>query len=102
MKKGGFLLDEPIAPLLLMAGKILFQLQQLENVVKTCYAFLNVDDIHLTIDDLFSEDSKKRHYTLGQLLKATKRPRIQSVFRRSYGFFYQVPECFYPQLLDTK
>lgn len=67
-------MDESLTPLLLGAGKILFQLQQLENVVKMCYAFLNIDDIHLTIDDLFSEDPKKRHYTLGQLLRATKKP----------------------------
>ncbi len=66
--------DEPLRPLLLGSGEILFLLQQLENVVKSCCAFLQIKGIQATVEDVLSEEPRKRFDTLGRILKAMKQP----------------------------
>ncbi len=66
--------DEPLRPLLLGSGEILFHLQQLENVVKSCCAFLQIKGIQVTFESVLSEEPRKRFDTLGRILKAMKQP----------------------------
>ncbi len=65
---------EPLRPLLLGSAEILFLLQQLENVVKSCCAFLQIKGIQITFDDIFSQEPKKSFETLGKIFKAMKEP----------------------------
>ena len=59
--------SQSLEPLLLGAGKILFLFQQLESILELCCAFLQVKGIQITVDNLFSDESGKRSYTLGQM-----------------------------------
>jgi hypothetical protein len=54
--------------LIIAAGRLLIYLQLLENTVKLCCSFLNVEDKNATLENLFSEEDSKRHYTLGQII----------------------------------
>lgn len=63
-------------PLLLQAGKILFLFQQLENAVELCCAFLRIEGISITVEDLLTTDSVRRGQTLGQMISGLKRVMI--------------------------
>ena len=64
--------DQSLTRLLLEAGKIFFLFQQLENIIELCCVFLQVKGISITINDLFSDKSKRRNYTLGQMISGMK------------------------------
>lgn len=66
--------NESLRALLLGAGNLLFLLQQLENVVRLCCAFLQIKGIQITVDDIFSEEPKKGFDTLGKILRTMKEP----------------------------
>jgi hypothetical protein len=53
-------------------GVLLLRLQLVENIAKLCCAFTEVNDKEATYENLFSEDKKKRHYTLGILINLLK------------------------------
>jgi hypothetical protein len=77
-------IDEPVnsqARLIFVAGTILIRLQFLENVVKLCCSFMEVDDKKATFENIFSEDPNRRHYTLGALIKLLKNP---TCFKESF------------------
>lgn len=50
-----------------MTGGLLIHLQQVENYVKGCCAYLDVAGIEIPPGDVFSTDNQKRKYTLGQM-----------------------------------
>lgn len=69
--------NEPVksqAQLIFVAGTILIRLQFLENTVKLCCSFMKVEDKEATYENIFSKNSKKRHYTLGKLISLLKKP----------------------------
>jgi hypothetical protein len=69
--------NEPVISqeqLIFAAGMALIRLQLLENVVKLCCSFMAVDEKEATLENLFSEDRKRRHYTLGQVIRLLKKP----------------------------
>jgi hypothetical protein len=77
-------IDEPVnsqAQLIFVAGRILVRLQFLENQVKLCCSFMEVDGKKETFENIFSEDPKGRHYTLGALIKLLKNP---TCFKESF------------------
>jgi hypothetical protein len=69
--------NEPVSSqeqLIFAAGMVLIRLQILENVVKLCCSFMEVDDKKATFENMFSEDPKKSHYTLGRVIGLLKKP----------------------------
>ena len=53
--------------LLLQAGRIAFLLQQLENTIELCCAFLRIEGIDISVNDLLTVDPERRWQTLGQM-----------------------------------
>jgi len=87
--------DESLKPLLLGAGKLLVLLQQLEYVVRLCCAFLQFKGIQITVDDLFSEEPKKRFSTLGKILITMKEPMgFKPSFRNRLDDFIRTRNTF--------
>jgi uncharacterized protein YutE (UPF0331/DUF86 family) len=62
--------------LLLQAGRIVFLLQQLENTIELCCAFLRIDGIAVSVDDILTTDPERRGQTLGQMVSGLKRAMI--------------------------
>ncbi|MHB8857543.1 MAG: hypothetical protein ACYC6K_13090 [Bellilinea sp.] len=60
--------------LIFSAGIVLIRLQLLENVVKLCCSFMEVDDKRATFENIFLEDPKKSHFTLGRIIGLLKKP----------------------------
>lgn len=65
--------NRSLTPLILEAGNILFLFQQLESVIEMCCTFVQINGVNLTVNDLFSNESDKQHYTLGQMLVGMKK-----------------------------
>jgi hypothetical protein len=87
--------DESLRLALLGAGKLLFFLQQLENMVRLCCAFLQINGIHITVDDVFSEEPKKRFHTLGRMLSTIQEPMgFKPSFRRRLDDFIKARNTF--------
>lgn len=87
--------NHSIEPLLLGAGKIIFLCQQLENTIKICCAFLKIKDVDITIDSLFSNETTKQKYTLGQILNKMKKSiNFTSSFEEKLGSFVYMRNNF--------
>ncbi len=69
------------AQLIFAAGTVLVRLQLLENVVKLCCSFMDVEDKKATFENIFSENPNQRHYTLGRLISLLKKP---TYFKESF------------------
>jgi hypothetical protein len=59
--------------LLFASGTLLARIQLLENAIKLCCGFMKVKDKEATLDNLFS-DNRKRKYTLGRLVNLLREP----------------------------
>src|SRR3989304_1550863 len=87
--------DQPLTPLLLGSGYILFLFQQLENVIEMCCAFLQIEGVNITALDLFSNESNKQYYTLGQMLKGMKKSlEFKQSFKEQLSNFTQMRNTF--------
>lgn len=56
-----------------MTGGLLIHLQQVENSLRGCCAYLNIEGIEIAPSDLFSADRKKRAFTLGRMARGFQR-----------------------------